>query len=81
MFINLTIYNFKSKYHYSSTMSNRIGRAHKLSKNNRKQPVFTHGPFNKTSTTSHSRYQYIENIDVSSNKSLTTKKYYNKKHL
>ena len=53
MFVNLIISKFSTKYHYSSTTVNGIGRVHKLGKQNRQQPGFTNGNLIKTSPTSH----------------------------
>ena len=54
------------KYHYSSTTANKIGRAHRIGKQNRQWTGVTNNILNKTIPNSHSHYNSNETIDVAS---------------
>ena len=64
MFLNLIIQKSATKYHYSSTMANKIGQAHKLGKTNRKQNDSTNDPSNITSSTSNSNEKFNQNMYI-----------------
>ena len=80
MFLNLIILKYETKPHYSSTMANGIGQAHKLGKQNRKRPCVTKNPSNLTSSPSHIHDNNNLNIDVRCKYSLFARKYSNTKY-
>ena len=52
MFVNLIISKFSTKYQYSSTTVNMIGRVQKNGLKNMHRPGVTHGTLKKTPSTS-----------------------------
>ena len=72
MFLNLVISKSATKYQNSSTMANGIGWAHKIDKQNRQWPGITNDPSNASLSTSHRHDKFNENIDISSEESLST---------
>ena len=63
MFLSIIISKFATKYHYSSTIINGIGWAHKFIKKGQ-QTCLTNNRSNASSSNSHAYYNFNKNIDT-----------------
>ena len=78
MFLKSVISMFSTKWHYSSTMANGIGRSHRVFKQNIKQPGVTRNKSNQNCSTSNSHDNSNGRINVVNESSLSADRYFSK---